>query len=283
MARADRAAALLLAGAGVDDCFPGVVFGAAPPDFPAAPGGDLGGLQGAVERGVPLGRHGRVERRQVVEARQDFSARAVGAAAAASRAVGHGGAVAVASVTKPPDPAVGAFGHLVRRQVPVFLRVPLGRQARKARRKVVLPRLDPPPRAVRAARSPDPGADHGLIAVAPLAAPPDPLVAAVGDGLRGQGCVARRVPLGKQFLSMLFRAEIEQGFFDGRPPPFFRSLSPPRPQRIFSPVPTKHPLQRNDLATRGQQHLAAAAEQNQHSVPTVPVKPEASWLVLSRL
>lgn len=45
--------------------------------------------------------------------------------------------------------------------------------------------------------------------VASLTAPPDPLVAAVGDSLRGQERVACRVPLGEQCLSMVFRAEIE--------------------------------------------------------------------------
>ena len=200
---------MLGAGAGIDDGFPGVVFRAKPPDLPAAPGGDLGGEQGAVQGGMPLGRDGWVEGRQVVEAWQDLPARAVGAAAVAPGAVGDGGAVAVAAVTKPPDPAVGAFCDLVRRQVPVFVWVPLGRQPRKACRKVVLPRLDPPPRAVGAARTPDPGADHGFVVVASLTAPPDPLVAAVGDSLRGQGRVACRVPLGEQCLSMVFRAEIE--------------------------------------------------------------------------
>ena len=129
---------MLGAGAGIDDGFPGVVFRAKPPDLPAAPGGDLGVEQGAVQGGMPL-----------------------------------------------------------------------GRQPRKACRKVVLPRLYPPPRAVGAARTPDPGADHGFVVVASLTAPPDPLVAAVGDSLRGQGRVACRVPLGEQCLSMVFRAEIK--------------------------------------------------------------------------
>lgn len=130
---------MLGAGAGIDDGFPGVVFRAEPPDLAAAPGRDLGGEQGAVQGGMPLGCDGWVEGRQVVEAWQDLPARAVGAAAVAPGAVGDGGAVAVAAVTKPPDP----------------------------------------------------------------------LVAAVGDSLRGQGRVACRVPLGEQCLSMVFRAEIK--------------------------------------------------------------------------
>ncbi len=276
---------MLGAGAGIDDGFPGVVFRAAPPDLAAAAGRDLGGGQGAVQGGVPLGRDGRVERRQVVEARQDFPARTVGAAAVASRAVGYRRAVAVAPVTEPPDPAVGAFCHLVRRQVPVFVRVPLGRQLRKACRKVILPRLDATPRAVGAARPPDPGTDHGLVAVAPLAAPPDPLVAAVGDGLRGQGRVARRVPLGEQISHMAFRAEIEQGFSDARPPPSSSVLRKPRrfSRLLFSLVPTKTPPAKRPRPTRDRQPFAAGLEQNQHSVSAVPVKPEISRLVLFRL
>lgn len=257
-----------------------MVFGTAPPDFPAAPGGDVGWGEVAVEGLVPLVGQGREAGRQIVEAGQDFPVGAVGTAAVVPGAVGNAGLVAVAFWTAPPDAAVGAFGDLLRGQRAVFHGVPLGRQGGTAGGQVILPGLDfpagtdgtacplldprddaglpavplgtaPPDFSVRAAgdlagragavldrvplgrqervlrrqrrllrqdltigavgtaRPPHSCADHGLVCVALVTAPPGPLSAAAGDRLRGQRRVARRVPLGEQRLLVVRLAETE--------------------------------------------------------------------------
>ena len=196
---ADRTAAFLRAGAGVDDGFPYMVFGTDPPDFPVAADGDGRRGEVAVQGGVPLVSQGRVERCQVVEARQDFSARAVGAAAAAPRAVGDACLVAVSLGTAPPDPAVGVVRHLLGGQGPVFVGVPFRRQRRKACGQIVLPRLYFSSRTNGAARAlVDAGYHAGLPAVPLGTTPPCFFVRAAEDLAGHRAAVFLSVPLGRQ-------------------------------------------------------------------------------------
>lgn len=82
-AGADRAAGFGLPGPGIYYGAPHVPFGAAPPDLFMASRRHLLRRQRAVELARPLGGDARLDRREVVEARQDLPPRAVWAAASA--------------------------------------------------------------------------------------------------------------------------------------------------------------------------------------------------------
>lgn len=118
--RTDGAAAFLRTGAGVDDCLPDVALRALPPDPAVAtrhhhPRGEI-----AVERGVPLGGDLRLDRHQVVEARQDFPVGAVRTACAARCAGSDDRRIAVSFFAPPPDLAVAGGRDLLRRQSSIF-------------------------------------------------------------------------------------------------------------------------------------------------------------------
>ena len=80
---ADGAAAVLAAGAAVDDGLPDVAFGALPPDFLPASREDVIGGKRSVQGRVPLFGDLRVKGGEVVIAGQDFAVGTVGAAAVA--------------------------------------------------------------------------------------------------------------------------------------------------------------------------------------------------------
>ena len=111
--------------------------GTLPPDLSMAPCCHHFRRERAVERWVPFLCHRRVERCEVIEARQHLSVGAVRAATAALRPVRDHSTVGVSLFALPPDAPVGVWGYGLRRQAAVFLRIPLRRQLRKDRRKIV--------------------------------------------------------------------------------------------------------------------------------------------------
>ena len=197
-----------------------MAVGALPPDFAVAAGRDHVRPQCAVERRVPLTCHlGRL-RRQVVEPRQHLVIGAVGTFAVAARPVRYNGAVGMALFAPPPNLTIGVGGHRFRRQRAVSRPVPLLRQIRKGRRQIGLSGDHFPPRAVGALRAPlRSGKYRRLPAVALGAIPPEFFVAAEGHTVRREGCVALRVPLGKQVRSSLRGAVCAKCLSDRQPPP----------------------------------------------------------------
>lgn len=120
---ADGAAALLRAGARIDDGFPHVSHGALPPDLFVAAGRDHLRCQRAVERRVPLRGHAGTERFQIVEAGQDLSPCAVRTAAPLGAHM-HRRLPRMAVFTRPPDFFLAAVGNGVRRERKIARFVP---------------------------------------------------------------------------------------------------------------------------------------------------------------
>lgn len=117
---ADGAAALLRAGARIDDGFPHVSHGALPPDLFAAAGRDHLRCQRAVERRVPLRGNAGTERFQIVEAFEHLASRAIGTSGLALRARRDRGAVEMPQLAAPPSGTVGTDGDIAGLQAPVF-------------------------------------------------------------------------------------------------------------------------------------------------------------------
>ena len=114
------AAALLRAGARIDDGFPHVSHGALPPDLFAAAGRDHLRCQRAVERRVPLRGNAGTERFQIVEAFEHLASRAIGTSGLALRARRDRGAVEMPQLAAPPSGTVGTDGDIAGLQAPVF-------------------------------------------------------------------------------------------------------------------------------------------------------------------
>lgn len=125
VAGAERAAAALCAGAGIDDGLPLVTTGAAPPDFFAAAGEYVVRSKSTVLGWVPLFGDGGITRRQIVEAGEHFFIGAVGTAAVALGTAGNDGLILMAFVADPPDFLVAGGGDVVWGEGAVFGWVPL--------------------------------------------------------------------------------------------------------------------------------------------------------------
>ena len=192
---ADGAAAAPWSGAGIDDGSPDVALRALPPDFFVAACGHLLRGQGAVERRVPLGGQSGGAGRQIVEPRQDLSARAIGAATAPGGPGGHGGGVVVTQLAAPPDLPVGVGGDLAGGQGSVLGGMPLGGQGREGAGQVIFPGEHLFAGAHRAACPPNPGDHGGLPLVALGALPPHLPLGPGGDVAGAKGPVLLRVPL----------------------------------------------------------------------------------------
>lgn len=117
---ADGAAALLRAGARIDDGFPHVSHGALPPDLFVAAGRDHLRCQRAVERRMPLRSNVGAERFQIVEAFEHLASRAIGTSGLALRARRDRGAVGMPQLAAPPSGTVGTDGDIAGLQAPVF-------------------------------------------------------------------------------------------------------------------------------------------------------------------
>ena len=171
-----------------------------PPDFPVGAAGDHLGRQTAVEGGVPLLCQQRFTAGQVVEAWQDLFPRTIGAAAAVDRSGRHRGLVVVAFFASPPDLPVSAGRHLLRGQVPVFHRVPLGCQIGKPAGKVIFAGYHLSSGTDRAAAAAGgAGVDRRLPFVAALALPPHLPAGPRGDAFRREGAIFGGMPLAGQF------------------------------------------------------------------------------------
>lgn len=195
LAAADGTAALLCAGAAVDDSLPGVACAALPPHTPSAAGGDVLRGEGAVFRGVPFFGHCRVEGSEVVEPCQHFFIGTVGAAAAALGAAGDDGLVVVAPLAAPPNLFVAGWGDVFRRKGAVFGGVPLARDVRVLTCKVVVTWNNDFASTDGAAAAVDAAGNAGLVVVAFGAVPPDFAPGAGDDVGRGEDAVFRWVPL----------------------------------------------------------------------------------------
>ena len=117
---ADGAAALLRAGARIDDGFPHVSHGALPPDLFVAAGRDHLRCQRAVERRVPLRSNVGAERLEIIEALEHLASRAIGTSGLALRARRDRGAVGMPQLAAPPSGTVGTDGDIAGLQAPVF-------------------------------------------------------------------------------------------------------------------------------------------------------------------
>lgn len=169
-----------------------------PPDLPIAAGLHRVRGQGSILCRVPLGRQRREPCQKVILPGRKLPVGADGTAAAVDPGF-YLGLPVVALLTAPPDLPVAARQHVRRRQRAVFFRIPLGRQRRIERLQVALPRPGPPARTVGAARlTAGAGIGRRLPDMALGTAPPDLLLAAIGDRLRRHGCVARLIPLLQQ-------------------------------------------------------------------------------------
>lgn len=98
-----------------------------PPHFAMGACGDHLGRQGAVQCGVPLPGHLRLQCRQIVKSWQNLSSGTVGTAAAAHGAGSYCGPVVVALLATPPHLSVGTGCDLLGGQCFIFARMPLGR------------------------------------------------------------------------------------------------------------------------------------------------------------
>ena len=155
--------------------------------------------EGPVEGGVPLGCHLRSQRRQIVEAGEDGFSGTVGTAAAVLGAGGHCRLPLVAQRVPPPHPPVAVRGDGVRRQAPVFLRMPLGGDGRELAFQVVFSGHHQFPRADGAARpAAGAGGNGRLPDMTFIALPPD-FAPVSGQHVTGrQRAVFGRMPLLRQ-------------------------------------------------------------------------------------
>lgn len=126
VAAADGAAAMLGAGATVDNSLPGVPCAALPPHAPSAAGSDVLRSERTVEGGVPFFGHCRVKSSEVVIADQHFLIGTVWTAAASHGTAGDHCLVIVAFLTAPPYFFVGCRSDLCRCEASVLFRMPLG-------------------------------------------------------------------------------------------------------------------------------------------------------------
>ena len=114
LSSADGAAALLRAGARIDDRFPHVSLGTLPPDLFVAAGRDHFRRQRAVERRVPLRGNVGAERLEIIEALEHLAPRAIGTSGLALCARRDRRAVGMPQLAVPPCGTVRADGDLAR-------------------------------------------------------------------------------------------------------------------------------------------------------------------------
>lgn len=182
-----------------DTGLPAVACGALPPDDALAASADIARREGTVLRRVPLGSEGRIDGGKVVCPGLHAVAAADGAACAAAGAGLDLGLPDVALGTLPPDAPLAAGTNVLRREGAVLRRMPLGSEDRVGGGEVVHPGLHLAAAAhgaaavVRGA-----GVDGGSPSVARGTAPVHALLAAVGDGRRGERRIGGAVPLGEQ-------------------------------------------------------------------------------------
>ena len=175
----------------------------APPDLAPGSGHHIMGRQASVFGRVPLAGQLRVSGRKVVYAGQQRPVGTDGTACAAYGAGLHDGLPLMAFLAYPPCHVVTAQRYVRRGHAVVFRGVPLCGQIGPLGGQVVLSRPGPFSRAVGTAAPRCAGVDRRLPFVALFAFPPHAPLAAVGDPLRRQRSVFRRVPLPKQLGSVM--------------------------------------------------------------------------------
>ena len=122
---ADRTAAP--GSTGMNACAPAVSFFAAPPDGSMTSGADVRRNERRIFPVVPLPRQLRMLCRQIVEANQHLSPRAVGAAGAGASCIDRS-LPFVSVFTPPPGRSVTAVGNRLRRERQIVRRVPFTQQ-----------------------------------------------------------------------------------------------------------------------------------------------------------
>ena len=198
VACAEWAAAVLVAGARIDDGLPGVAVFALPPNLAPTAGEDLIRGEGRVFGWVPFGGYARIFCGEIVEAREHLGIGAVWAAAVALGAAGDGGLILVSFVADPPDFFVAGGGDLLWGEAAVFGWVPFFGDGRILTGEVVDARNDLFAGADWAAAAVDTGGDGCAPFVAFVADPPDFAPGAGDDIGWGEVAVFGWVPLASE-------------------------------------------------------------------------------------
>ena len=124
--------------------------------------------------------------------------------------------------TAPPDDAMAAGKHVARGEVAIFLCVPFLCEEWIFCGEVVFSGDGKASAAVGAAcTAAGAGVHGGLPVVAVFTCPPDFFLAAVADGLRGEGKIFFADPLAEKIGAVVALAKTCQGFSHGLLPPFY--------------------------------------------------------------
>ena len=167
------ASAFLLAGSGIDGCFPNMSFAATPPNPSVTSRRYHFWCQRAIQCIVPLGCNFRVDRCKIVKARQDAPSCAVWAPGVFYSSCSNDGLPFMAKCTSPPDLPAAEGSDLIRSQTSVALRIPLCGDVWKERRQIILAGHHGLPSANRASRASASAQNACPPRMASIAFPPD--------------------------------------------------------------------------------------------------------------
>ncbi len=194
-----RTAGLILAGAGIDNSLPDMIFRADPPDLFCAARRDLLRRQCAIELRMPLSGNGRKLAGQIIVSNQHFTVSTIGTAAILRRPGRHGHAKRVSLFASPPKYTVAVRCHISSCQRLIFLPIPLGCHHGKPRQKVILSRQNGLSRTDRTAPAADPRRHRCTPNMPFFAQPPNFFQCTCQDLFRRDAAVFLRMPLGSEF------------------------------------------------------------------------------------
>lgn len=130
VSRTDRASGLSGAGSGIDHCLPDMPLRTDPPNLFLAPDRYLVRCQRPVHRRVPPRCHSRLKGSQIIESGQHLSVGAIGTAGQPLCAGVDRRPPFMSKRALPPDPLIVISRHFLRKNTPVFGRMPLPHQKR---------------------------------------------------------------------------------------------------------------------------------------------------------
>ena len=182
---------------------------AAPPDLFLCAGHHVQRRERAVFLRVPLLCKRRVCRSKIVFSRRKPSSRA-DRAAAACHARPDSRAPAVPLFAPPPDWSLASGADIGRDKRQVLLLIPLPGKRRIHRCKIVVTGHHLSSRTIRAAGACASGIDRSRPGMPVFAAPPYTGMTSVGDRLRRQRQIARRIPFVQKLLLLVSAAKIIQ-------------------------------------------------------------------------
>lgn len=143
----------MLAGSGIDSCFPNMSFAATPPNPSVTSRRYHFRCQTGVPCIVPLSSDSWIKRCKIVEASQNAPSCAVWAARVLYNSCSNDGLPFVPKCASPPNPPVAERSNLIWSQTSVSLRVPLCGDVWKGRRQIILAGHHGLPSANRALRT----------------------------------------------------------------------------------------------------------------------------------